>query len=86
MSNTVTYASKPKSTDPVKQVYVKNPTGYFDLVVNKNKNGKAIRIGLRQGEPRVHIGIAQVDNLIEALKLVKARGVSVSVDDLDLKA
>lgn len=86
MTNKVTYATKPKSTDPVKQVYVTNAQGYFDLVVNKTANGKAIRIGQRQGEPRVHITIGEVDNLIAALKLVKAQGVNTSVNDLELRS
>jgi hypothetical protein len=82
-SNIVTYAKK---NDPVKQVYVTNADGYFDLIVNKTKNGKAIRIGQRFGEPRVHITMGEVDNLIEALQLIKAQGVSVSVSDLELDA
>lgn len=80
--NKVTYATPANA--PVKQVYVNNAQGYLDLIVNKTKNGKAIRIGQRRGEPRVHITLDQVDNLIEALKLIKARGEKTSVNDLEL--
>jgi len=71
---------------PVKQVYITNAKGYFDLVLNLNANGKAIRIGQKFGEPRVHITLDQVDNLIKALELVKAKGVPTSVEDLELAA
>ena len=68
--------------EPIQQINVANAAGYFDLIINKTANGKAIRIASRQGEPRVHITLGAVDDLINALKLVKEHGVATSVESL----
>jgi histidinol phosphatase-like PHP family hydrolase len=77
------YHTTPKSTDPIKQVHVSNSEGYLDLIVNKSANGKAVRINSRDGEFRVNVTLDKVDSLIEALRLVKARGVKLSVNDIE---
>ena len=83
----VTYATvTPPAGTPVKQVSVKNSTGYFDLIVNKNANGKAIRISDIFGNSRVHVTLREVDALIEALKLVKKDGKKLSVDSISYAA
>lgn len=82
----VEYVRPVNTTDPIKTVKVKNPDGYLDLIVNKNKNGKAIRINSRDGMSRVNIGLDRVDALIEALKTVKTRGVTVSVEEIAFTA
>ena len=79
---TVKYNYAHDTAAPISSAKVENPTGYWDLLVNKTKNGKAIRISTRTGEDRVNIALDKVDALIEALKAVKARGVKTSVNDL----
>jgi len=80
---TVTHVEE---TKPIKQVDVTNAKGYFDLVLNLNNNGKAIRIADKFGDTRVHVTLDAVDNLIEALKLVKARGTKQSVSSISYAA
>ena len=75
----VTYAT---SNAPVKQAKVENSTGYFDLIVNKSKNGKAVRISDKFGENRVNVTVDSVDALIEALKLISAQGIASSADEI----
>lgn len=82
----ITYHREVKSSDPIKQIKVSNAKGYFDLIVNKSANGKAIRISDRTGAMRVNVTLKEVDDLIESLKLVKARGVKVSVNDIAFDA
>lgn len=69
-----------EDTRPVKQIRVTNPKGYLDLIINKNKKGSALRISNKFGTSRVYIGVSEVDNLIEALKVAKARAVASSVE------
>lgn len=76
----VTYA---ESNAPVRQVAVENGAGYFDLVLNKNRNGKAIRISDRFGNQRVHITLDQIDDLVDALTLIEAQGKKTSVSDVE---
>jgi len=64
------------------QANVENAKGYFDLVVNVNANGKAIRISDKFGESRVHVTLGSVDSLIAALQHVKAKNVKTSVEAL----
>lgn len=71
------------SSLPIKQINVRNGEGYFDLIVNKNNNGRAIRISSRQGEPRVHVTLDSVDALITALQTIRDRGMRVSVNDIE---
>lgn len=80
----VTYAQD--TTAPVKQVVLSNATGYKDLVVNLNKNGKAVRLSLKDGSERVHVTVAEIPALIEALQLVAARGVKLSAEDISFAA
>jgi len=75
----VTYVS---SKEPVKQAKVENSAGYFDLIVNKSKNGKVIRISDKFGENRVNVTVDSIDALIEALKLINTQGVAASVDEI----
>ncbi len=78
----VTYDYAVSATAPIKVARVKNPKGYWDLIVNKSKNGKAIRISNRTGDDAVNIGMSEVDSLITALKDIKTRGAKTSVDEL----
>jgi hypothetical protein len=79
----ITYHVKPKSTDPIKQIRAENSAGYLDLVLSLTKNGKAIRIANRLGEERVFVTLDKLDTLIEDLKLIKSRGVKVSVSEVE---
>ena len=79
MTISVNYAT---NNAPVTSVKVANPQGYLDLIVNKTANGKGIKINARDGSKSVNIGLSQVDDLIEALKLVKDKGVATSVNAL----
>lgn len=78
----ITYATAHRPTDPIKQVNVVNGSGYLDLVLSKNANGKAIRIANKFNESRVFVNLSEVDTLIDALKLVKAQGTKLSVEDV----
>ncbi len=76
-----------KVATPLVQVHVDNKaindkSGYLGLILNKNSNGKAIRIALRDGSQRVHVLLDEVDNLIEALKELKESGVATKVADV----
>lgn len=76
---------KARTTGPLHTVDVGNRTandqsGYLGLRLSKTSNGKAIRVSNRLGEQRVFVLLDEVDNMIEALKAVKARGVATSVD------
>lgn len=69
---------------PTTQVHIDNEqtndkSGYFGLIMNVNKNGKAIRIADRFNNNRVHVLLSEVDNLIEGLKELKANGVKTSI-------
>lgn len=79
----IVYHTKPKSTDPIKQIKSENSAGYLDLVLSKTKNGKAIRISNRLGEERVFVTLANVDAFITDLKLITAQGVKTSVHDVE---
>lgn len=68
------------------QANVENAKGYFDLVVNLNQNGKAIRISDKHGEQRVHITVKEVPLLISALNHVLSQNVKTSVDSLKFVA
>ena len=72
--------NQPSATNPVKYAKVENPQGYLDLVVNKSKNGKALRISNSKGS--VNIAVDNVDALIDALISVQEFGVKTSVDEL----
>lgn len=78
----VTYVNTVPAGTPVQQVRLKNSAGYFDLIINKNANGKAIRISDKFGESRVHVTLGEVDALIEALKLVSKTGKKMKLDDV----
>lgn len=72
---------------PLTQVHVDNEalndgSGYLGLILNKNKNGKAIRIALRDGSQRVHIMLADIPNLIAGLTELATSGVALSVDEV----
>lgn len=71
---------------PVKQVVVDNGKGYLDLVLNKNRNGKCIRIADRTGENRVHIKLDALSAFIKALEEVRDNGVQTSVEDVEYDA
>ena len=83
---TASYNYAQDTRAPIKTATVKNPAGYWDLIVNKSANGKAIRISSRTGDASVNVGMNEVDSLIEVLKNVKARGVKTSVNDLPFTA
>lgn len=78
----ITYATAHRTTDPIKQVRVSNSAGYLDLVLSKNANGKAVRIANKFNEQRVFVALNEIDSLIDGLKLVKAQGVKLSVEDV----
>lgn len=80
MTINVKYAT---TNAPVKQVNVGNSKGYLDLVVNKNRNGKALRIANRVNGDRVYVTLDSVDSLIEALQLAKTNGEKMSVTSLE---
>jgi hypothetical protein len=91
----LTYVTKAeiaaKKSGPLHTVDVGNKTandqsGYLGLRLSKTKNGKAIRVSNRLGESRVFVLLDEVDNMIEALKAVKARGVATSVDEIQYDA
>jgi predicted peroxiredoxin len=84
MSIKVKYATPTNA--PVEQVTIENAAGYLDTIVSLSANGKAIKLYDRKGEQRVHVTVGQVDELIEALKLVKAKGVKMSVEKLAFRA
>jgi hypothetical protein len=67
---------------PVKYATVVNPEGYYDLIINKSKNGKAIRISNRIGSDSVNVAVENVGKFIEALTTVQNKGVNTSVNDL----
>lgn len=76
-----------KTAQPVTQVHVDNQSvgdgsGYWGLILSKTKNGKAIRIADRFGSKSVFVTLKDVDNMIEALKTLKAEGVAMSVNDV----
>ena len=76
-----------KTSEPIHVVRVNNRTlndnsGYLGLILNKNANGKAIRIATRDGGQRVHILLDEIPNLVKALVELKANGVKTSVDDI----
>lgn len=92
---TITYVTQAeveaRRSGPLHSVDVGNRTandnsGYLGLRLTKTKNGKAIRISNRLGEQRVFVLLDEVDNMIEALQAVKARGVATSVDDIQYDA
>lgn len=83
MSVKYTYA---KDTTPLAIATIENGKGYWDLLVNKSKNGNAIRISNRIGEDSVNVSMDKVDALIEALNAIKARGVKTSVQDIPYTA
>ena len=72
--------NQPSIANPVKFAKVENPQGYLDLVVNKSKNGKALRISNTKGS--VNIAVENVDALIDALINVQEYGIKTSVDEL----
>lgn len=80
------YTYVESATAPIKQVTIRNSKGYHNLVLNKNKNGKAIRISDEFGGQRVHITLDKVDELIADLKALQARGVATSVESLSYAA
>lgn len=82
----ITYVSQPKSTDPIKQIKIENGKGYFDLVLNLNKNGKAIRISDKFGEQRINITLDKLEELVRDLRSLKSRGVKTSVNDVQYDA
>ena len=72
-----------KTEEPIETIEVTNAKGYRDLVVNITNNGKAIRIAKipTKGDGtdlRVHVTLGEVDDLIEALTLVRDSGVPMS--------
>lgn len=74
--------------EPTAQIHIDNKaigdkSGYFGLILNVNKNGKAIRIADRFNHNRVHILLAEVDNMIAALTELKANGVKTSVKNVE---
>lgn len=71
-----------EETKPVKSIKVANSAGYLDNIINVNKNGKAIRIANRLGTERVMVTLDSVDALIEALQIVKTRGVKLAVEEV----
>lgn len=76
------------SDAPIKQVHVGNVTdtdksGYLGLILNVNKNGKAIRIALRDGSQRVNVLRSEIPQLIEALQALDKKGVKTSVNDVE---
>lgn len=80
-----TKASKVK--EPLHTVHIDNESindksGYLGLILNVNKNGKAIRIATRDGVQRVHVLLSEVDNLVEALEELLERGVATSTKDI----
>ncbi len=84
---------KKKSVEPLHTAHVDNEvigdnSGYLGLILNVNKKGNAIRIATRDGAQRVHVVLQDVNNLIEALTELKARGVATSVKEVtyDTKA
>ncbi len=84
MTTRITYAT---SNAPVKQVHVDNTSiddgsGYLGLILNKNKNGKAVRIALRDGSQRVHVLLSDLPEFIKGLQLIADKGVKTSVDDI----
>lgn len=86
MANKIVYATTPRSTDPIKQIKVSNARGYLDLTVNKNKNGKAVRISNRLGTSHVFIGLKEAADLASAINQIVARGVKLSVDEVSFDA
>jgi thiamine monophosphate kinase len=81
-----THFSRKGKTAPVthkgEQANVENGPGYFDLVINLNKKGTAIRIADKFNENRVHVTTDSVDGLIAALQHIKAANVKTSVKDV----
>lgn len=75
-----------EDTRPLKMAKVANPKGYWDLFVNKSKNGKAIRLSTRNGSDAVNIAVERVDDLIKALKDISARGAKTSVEALPYRS
>lgn len=71
-----------EDTRPVNFATVSNPQGYWDLYLNKSKNGKAIRISNRVGTDAVNIAVEKLDDLISALQAIKARGAAVGTSVL----
>lgn len=55
---------------------VKNPAGYLDLYVNKHDRKNMLRIS--NGKTDLFVANDKVEELISALRNVKARGVSVA--------
>lgn len=77
-----------KTKEPIHVVRIGNlanddNSGYLGLIMNVNKNGKAIRISLRDGTQRVHVLKDEVENLVKALVELKANGVATSQDDVE---
>ena len=77
----IAYATQ-VTAQPISQIKVENGIGYFDLVLNKNANGLAIRIADKFNENRVHVTLDSVDELIQALNLIKTQGVNKSVSEV----
>lgn len=84
-NNAVTY-NLVEETRPIKSAVVSNPKGYWDLIINKSKNGKALRISTRTGSASVNISLDKVESLVKALQDVKSRGVNTSVEELPFRA
>lgn len=81
--NTAGYAYV-EETRPIAYAKVSNPKGYWDLMLHKTNNGKAIRIATRTGS-MVCVGLAQVDDLIKKLQEVKAKGAKTSASVLPIR-
>lgn len=79
-------AAKPAVVAPFIQANVTNGNGYKNLVVNKNSNGKAIRINLADGSERVNVTLDAIPDLIEALQAAASHGIATSVSNLEFAA
>lgn len=66
-----------EDTRPVTSIVLVQPKGSLDLTINKNSNGKRIRISNKAGET-VNIAIEKIADFKLALDAVAARGVKVS--------
>lgn len=75
-----------EETRPIAFAKVTNPKGYWDLLIHKTKNGKAIRIATRNGDGMVCVGVDKVDDLIKKLQEVKAKGAKTSTNVLPFNA
>ena len=76
-----------KTTQPIHTVHIDNESigdksGYLGLILNVNKNGKAIRVATRDGAQRIHILLSEVPAFKEALDDLVANGVATSTKEV----